>query len=99
LLAPFAPHITEELWHQMGNESSVHLSTWPVHEEGYLVKNSVNIAIQVNGKLRGEIEMPIDSEQSAVETAAKMHENVAQHLRGDVRKVVYINNKLINFVV
>jgi leucyl-tRNA synthetase len=99
LLAPFAPHIAEELWYQMGNESSVHLSSWPVYEAGYLVKNSVNIAIQVNGKLRGEIEMPIDSEQSAVEMAAKMHENVAQHLRGDVRKVVYVNNKLINFVV
>jgi leucyl-tRNA synthetase len=98
LLAPFAPHITEELWQQLGNKESVHSNSWPVHDEGYLVKNTVTIAIQVNGKLRGEIEMPFDSEQVAVEIEAKTHENVAQHLSGDVRKVIYIPNKIINFV-
>ena len=99
LLAPFAPHVTDELWSQLGQKESIHCSDWPVHDEGYLVKNTVTIAVQVNGKLRGEIEMPFDSEQSAIEEAAKLHENVTQNIKGDVKKVIYIENKLINFVV
>jgi leucyl-tRNA synthetase len=99
LLSPFAPHITEELWHQIGNKESIHIAGWPVHDDGYLAKNTVKIAVQVNGKLRGEIEMPFDSGQPAVEEAARLHKNAAQHLSGDVRKVIYIPNKIINFVV
>jgi leucyl-tRNA synthetase len=99
LLAPFAPHITEELWAQLGQKGSVHQTSWPVHDETYLVKNTVTIAIQVNGKLRGEVEMPKDSSQEAVEQAAKVHENAAQYLGGEIRKVIYIEKKIINFVV
>jgi len=99
LLAPFAPHISEELWRDLGEKESVHTSQWPVHDETYLVKRVVTIAVQVNGKLRGEIEMPYDSEQSAVEEAAREKQNVAQYLKDDVRKVIYVDNRLINFVV
>ena len=99
LIAPFAPHIAEELWQQLGQKGSVHVSEWPIHDEAYLVKHTVNIAIQVNGKVRGEIEMPFDSEQSAVEAAAKLHENASQYLSGDIKKVFYVPNKLISFVV
>jgi leucyl-tRNA synthetase len=99
LLAPFAPHITEELWQQLGQKGSVHVAEWPVHDDAYLVKNTVKIAIQINGKLRGEIEMPYDSEQSAVEEAAKLHENATQYLKDDIKKVFYVPNKLISFVV
>jgi leucyl-tRNA synthetase len=99
LLAPFAPHISEELWHQIGQKESIHQSEWPIYDETYLVQKSVKIAIQVNGKLRGKIEMPFDSGQSAVEEAAKKHENAAQYLDGDIRKVIYVENRLINFVV
>jgi leucyl-tRNA synthetase len=99
LLAPFAPHITEELWQQIGQKESIHLSQWPVHNEAYLVKHVITIAIQVNGKLRGDIEMPHDADQKAIEESAKQHENVAQHLTGDIKKVIYVPGKLINFVV
>ncbi len=99
LLAPFAPHISEELWQQLGQTGSVHLAQWPVHDEAYLVKQTVKIAIQINGKVRGEVEMPFDSEQSAVEKAAKLHENAGQYLNGDIKKVFYVPNKLISFVV
>ena len=80
LLAPFAPHITDELWQRLGQEGSIHLAPWPVHNDAYLVQNTVKIAIQINGKVRGDIEMPIDSEQSAIEEAAKLHENAAAYL-------------------
>ena len=99
LLAPFAPHISEELWQDIGQKGSVHLSPWPVHDESYLVKNMLTIAVQVNGKLRGQIEVPSDSGKEAIESEAKLHQNVAQHLTGDIRKVIYIPGKIINFVV
>ena len=99
LLAPFAPHISEELWQQIGQKESIHQSEWPIYDEAYLAQDTVKIVIQVNGKRRGEIEVPLDSEQSVVEEAAKKHENAAQYLDGEIRRVVYIKNKLINFVV
>ncbi|MBP9813227.1 leucine--tRNA ligase [Candidatus Saccharibacteria bacterium] len=99
LLAPFAPHITEELWQDLGNEGSVHASSWPVHDEGYLVKHVMHIAIQVNGKLRGEIEVSHDASQELIEAEAKVHPNVASYLKSDIKKVIYVPSKIINFVV
>lgn len=99
LLAPFAPHITEQLWADLGHEGSVHVSNWPVHDESYLVQHVMTIAVQVNGKLRGEIEVPHDASQEVIETEAKAHENVASYLSGDVKKVIYVPGKILNFVV
>ena len=99
LLAPFAPHITEELWQDLGNEGSVHACNWPVHDEGYLVQHVMNIAIQVNGKLRGEIEVSHDASQELIEAEAKVHPNVASYLKSDIKKVIYVPSKIINFVV
>jgi leucyl-tRNA synthetase len=99
LLAPFAPHISEELWQQLGHEESVHNSEWPVHDESYLVEHVIKIAVQVNGKIRGEIEVPHDATQENIEAEAKAHENVANYISGDVKKIIYVPNKLISFVV
>ncbi len=99
LLAPFAPHITEELWADLGYEGSVHISQWPVHDESYLVQHVMKIAVQVNGKLRGEVEVPHDATQETIEAEAKTHENVASYLSGDIRKVIYVPGKILNFVV
>lgn len=99
LLAPFAPHITEELWADLGNQGSVHVSSWPVHDDSYLVQHVLKIAIQVNGKLRGEIEVPHDATQEVIEAEARAQQNVASYLTGDVRKVIYVPSKLLNFVV
>lgn len=99
LLAPFAPHITEELWADLGHEGSVHISNWPVHDESYLVQHVIKIAVQVNGKLRGEVEVPHDATQETIEAEAKTHENVASYLSGDIKKVIYVPGKILNFVV
>lgn len=99
LLAPFAPHISEELWADLGHEGSVHVSAWPVHDESYLVQHTVKIAVQVNGKLRGELEVATGTEQDAIEAEARLNKNVAQYITGDVRKVVYVKGKILNFVV
>jgi leucyl-tRNA synthetase len=99
LLSPFAPHISEELWQQLGAKESVHLSSWPVHDEAYLVKDVIKIAVQVNGKLRGEIEVANGSSQEVIEQEAKLNQNVAKLLTGDIKKVIYINGRLINFVI
>jgi leucyl-tRNA synthetase len=100
LLAPFAPHITEELWSNLGNTGSVHISTWPVHDEGYLVQNVVKIAVMVNGKVRGEIEVPVDSEQEIVEAESLKNKNASSYIENaDVKKIIFVKNKIINFVI
>ena len=99
LLAPFAPHIAEELWAELGEKGSIHIAPWPTHDEAYLVKHTIKIAIQVNGKLRGEIEIPAGSEQSVIEEEAKLNKNVADYLSPGIRKVIYVKDKLLNFVV
>jgi len=100
LLAPFAPHISEELWQQLGNNSSIHTSEWPEWDESLLVQDSVKIAVQVNGKLRGEVEVPSDSDQEHVKNIALSDEGVSKHADSEsIKKVIYIPNRLINFVV
>lgn len=99
LVAPFAPHIAEELWHELGNETSVHITSWPEYDEGYLVQHTMKIAVQVNGKLRGEIEVAQDADRAVIEQEARLHPNVAEHIKNDPKKVIYVQNKLLNFVV
>lgn len=100
LLAPFSPHIAEELWAELGQEGSVHQSTWPVHDEKYLVSDTATIVVQVNGKVRANIEMPSDSSEETILEAAKGEENVAVYLEGkEIKKTVYVPGKLVNLVV
>lgn len=100
LLAPFAPHITEELWYDLGYKDSIHTSDWPVHDEKYLIQDEVNIVVQVNGKLRANIEVPAGLNEQKVAEAAKKDEKVKSHLENKkVRKTIYVPGKLINFVV
>ncbi len=100
LLAPFAPHISEELWNQLAHEGSVHTSEWPSYDESYLVEDSVTIAVQVNGKLRGTITAPMDSDEVAVTELAKADEKIAANLAGkQIVKTIYVPNKLLSFVV
>ena len=100
LLAPFAPHIAEELWQQLGHKESIHLSKWPVHDEKYLVQDTITIVIQVNGRLRGEVQVASDAGEETVVAAAKANEKVAGYLEGQtIRKTIYVPGKLVNFVV
>lgn len=100
LLAPFAPHITEELWHQLGHTNSIHKEDWPKYDESKLVSEEVTIVVQVNGKVRGKFTAPTSiSEVEAVNTAKGLPD--VQKWIGDksVEKAIYVPGKLINFVI
>jgi leucyl-tRNA synthetase len=100
LLAPFGPHISEELWSQLGHKESIHQSDWPKYDEQYLTQDTVTIAIQVNGKLRGEVEVAADANEATTVEAAKANEKVAGYLADtDIRKTIYVPGKLVNFVI
>ena len=100
LLAPSAPHIAEELWHRLGNEFSVHNQTWPEWSEELAAEETIEIVVQVNGKVRGRVSLPAGAEQDAALSAARADANVAGHLEGTTTvKEIYVPGRLINFVV
>ncbi len=99
-VAPFAPHMADELWYQLGHSSSVQVDSWPVFDEKYLVSNTMTIVIQVNGKLRGELIVPIDLPENEITEQAKSVSRVAMQLKGKaIRKTIYVKGKIVNFVV
>lgn len=99
LLAPYAPHIAEELWHRSGNTESVHLASWPSYDAAALVRDTLKLAVQVNGKLRAEIEVPRDADKETILQTAKAEPNVAKHLTGEVLREIVVPGKLVNLVV
>ncbi len=100
LLAPFAPHMAEELWKQMGGNDTLTYEPWPVADPQYLVQTETEYPMQVNGKLRGTFKVPAGSEQDIVETAAKALPAFAEWTTGKtIKKTIFVPNKLINFVV
>ena len=99
LLAPITPHIAHGLWQQLGHSDAVIDARWPQVDESALVQDSLQIVIQVNGKLRGQIEVPADASRDAIEAAARANENVARFTEGlTIRKVVVVPGKLVNIV-
>ncbi|MBV8170804.1 MAG: leucine--tRNA ligase [Candidatus Eremiobacteraeota bacterium] len=100
MLAPFAPHITEELWERAGQMRSVHLEAWPAYDESALARSLIPYVIQVNGRHRGTIEAPPGSSQDAVLERAKDVPTVSAQLGGKtVRKTIFVKDKLLNIVV
>lgn len=100
LLAPFAPHIAEELWQQTGHTGSIHTTTWPKYSEELLVQDTVTVVVQVNGKLRAELKLASDATEEQAISAAKGDERVANNLTNKtIRKTIYLPGRLINFVV
>jgi leucyl-tRNA synthetase len=100
LIAPFAPHIAEELWYQTDHKGSVHTASWPAYDERFLVKDTITVVVQVNGKLRGEISVSADADEATVVAAARLDEKVAAFVTGkEIRKTVYVPGRLLNFVV
>lgn len=100
LLAPFAPHITEEIWYKIGNTTSIHLSAWPKFDESKIKDERITIVIQINGKVRAEFEAETGiGEEEAKEKALGMTE-VQKWIDGkDIKKVIYVPNKLVSIVV
>ena len=104
LLNPFAPHMCEELWEAMGFAGEAGKMAcqmgWPAYDESKTVASTVEMAVQVQGKLRGTVSVPVDSEEAAVVEAAKAAEKVARAIEGmDIVKVIHVKNKLVNLIV
>jgi len=100
LLHPFAPHITEELWRMFGNDGFILTSRWPKADAALMVEDVVTIVVQVNGKLRGQVEVPNPPEKDVVLAAIRGNQKVQQWISGkEVVKEVYVPGKLVNIVV
>jgi leucyl-tRNA synthetase len=100
ILAPFAPHITDELWSELGHKKSIHLESWPFFDASKIKEESVNIVVQINGKVRANFEAPVDiSEKEVVEKALSL-ELVKKWTEGkEIRKTIFVKGKLLNIVV
>jgi leucine--tRNA ligase len=100
ILAPFAPHITEELWQELGHSDTIHVDHWPKWDEKYLVSDVMTIIVQVNGKLRSRLELPADADKETIEQRALDDEKVRAYLDARTpKKVIYVPGKLVNIVV
>jgi leucyl-tRNA synthetase len=100
LLSPFAPHLGEELWQRLGSTQSLAYEPWPVYREDLCRDEVVEIAVQVNGRVRGRIEIAPDAPEAEARRAAEAEPNVANHLAGkSVRKFVYVPGKIANLLV
>ena len=100
LLAPFAPHATEELWSQLDQEGSVHTSQWPTWDDTLLVEDVITLAVQINGKVRAEITLASDTPKEAIEATAVAHERVQEFLGGnEPKRVIVVPGRLVNIVI
>lgn len=100
LLAPFAPHIAEELWQLLGNDQSLTYEPWPEYDESLISESTVELPVQVNGKMRAKVQVAAGADQAAIETAAKEDANVQGHLEGKtIVKVIVVPDRMVNFVV
>ena len=100
ILAPYAPHIAEELWEKIGNTETLTYSDWPVWNEKALVKQVINIAVQVSGKMRASIEFPLDASKEEILNTVKQHPKIAPRLEGmEIIREIVVPKKLVNLVV
>ncbi|HCR48609.1 MAG TPA: leucine--tRNA ligase, partial [Bacteroidetes bacterium] len=99
VLSPYAPHLAEELWRKMGHADTLAYEPWPEYNETYLQENTVEIAVQINGKLRATMTIPVEAPKDEVLTLAKVQPNVQLHLEGKtIRKEIYVHGKIVNIV-
>ncbi|MFH1769052.1 MAG: class I tRNA ligase family protein [Parcubacteria group bacterium] len=100
LLTPFAPHITEELWHDaLGHKESIHLEPWPEYDKSLIIDETVQIAVQINGRTRSILELPKGSDEQTVIETVKQDSRLTKHLEGNIQKTIYVQDKLLNFVI
>ncbi len=100
MLAPFAPHIADELWAQLGNEGLIQNASWPNWDDSLIVEDVISIAVQVNGKLRGEISVAKDADPEVIKTQAVAHENVAKFVGNQKpAKIIYVPGRLVSIVL
>ena len=100
VMAPFTPHVCEELWQQLGMEGSIHKMPWPTYDEAALVKDSIEIVVQLNGKIKDKIQVPTAISPKELEESALANEKIKILIAGmTVVKVIAVPGKLVNIVV
>lgn len=100
MVSPFAPHLGEECWNLLGHEESLAYHPWVEYDEALCVDNTVTIGVQVNGKKRGEIEIPVDANQEAAMEQARNVQSILNQVDGkDVTKVIYVPGRILNIIV
>ena len=100
MLAPCCPHIAEELWARLGRPYSIHDQAWPEYDPGLAADEVITLVVQVNGKVRGRVEVPADIDEEAAREAALEDENVQRYVEGkEIRKLIYVPGRLVNIVV
>lgn len=99
LLAPFAPHITDELWEVLGHPDSLQKGPWPIYDEEKLVTNTALVIVQINGKKRGELTLPRDASEEDAVTAVRSDSALAPQIPENPTRIVYVANRILNFIV
>jgi leucyl-tRNA synthetase len=100
LLSPYAPHLAEELWQRLGHQDDLTAATWPELDEQYLVEDTITYVVQINGKVRDQLEVPAGAGEDEVRAAALASEKVQKWLDGkEIRKVIFVPEKLLGLVV
>ena len=99
LIAPFAPHTADEIWNQLGHQDSINIDHWPEWDDSFMVQDVVDVVVQVNGKLRGKVQISSGSSQDEVITLVHADSKLMQYIGAEVKKVVYVPDRLVNFVV
>jgi len=100
ILAPFAPHVSEEIWNVLGEKKSINISKWPKWNEKLIKDEEVKIAVQVNGKVRAEILIQMDEKEEVIKEKVLQNQTVLKFFEGrEIKKIIYIKNRLINIVV
>lgn len=100
LLSPFVPHIADELWQVLGNDGELYNMPWPEYDEEWARESELVIAVQINGKLRGTVNIPAGSDQSVIEDAAYADPKIAKNMEGMQKvKVIYVKDKILNIIV
>ncbi|MGH7136072.1 MAG: class I tRNA ligase family protein, partial [Pirellulales bacterium] len=100
ILSPFAPHLSEELWQALGHRDTLAYEPWPTYDESFIKEDTVEVPVQVNGKVRGRVSVPAGADEAAHEAAARTDAKVAQQLDGKtIVKKIIVPGRMINFVV
>jgi leucyl-tRNA synthetase len=100
LLSPFAPHITSELWQILGNKKDIVLSAWPKYDPNKIQEDEVKIGVQINGKVRGDITVSVEEDESTAIEKAKQNPDISKWIEGkEIKKVIYIKGKILNILI
>ncbi|MFS8131144.1 MAG: leucine--tRNA ligase [Candidatus Dojkabacteria bacterium] len=99
VLAPFAPFITEELWEKAGNQYSIHTQKWPEFDPELIKDDVITMAVQINGKVRGTIQIGPEAEEAEAISLAKADEKISKNITGEPKKVIYIKGKILNIII